>query len=421
MSAYLPIINAFIEDTCVLVVIAYLLARGRLLSQLFSEARSRYRLLYLGAIFGLIGVTEVVFPGARSPYILHTLIITFASLTCGIGVGLVAAAIVTLCAGLFHTVPVVLHTTLILVFSAAVGEAVRRVYMDRGSLPRALLAGMTAQGVVLILDRLPLSYPHRLFTIPHALIGVAANGFGLMMLQLILNEAVTRDASERNLLEVERSRALLAEAQLVALRARVHPHFLFNALTSIAALCGLAPDRAEAAITRLGQLMRRVLETNPSAPVDLAEEIEIIKAYLEIEQHRLGKRLTVIWDIETELRAIQVPAFVLQTLVENAVIHGISPMAEPGTLRIVVRLRRRYALVAVSDSGIGMGKQERDRALTLGTKQDHGLQIAAGQLVLLYGNRARLRLFSRPDAGTLAVFAVPILPMAKKSPMKKSL
>ena len=88
MNNYLPTLNAFIEDTCVLVVIAYALARGRLLLLLASSERSLQHTLYSGAVFGLIGCTEILFPGARSPYVVHTLIVTFATLTAGYRVGL---------------------------------------------------------------------------------------------------------------------------------------------------------------------------------------------------------------------------------------------------------------------------------------------------------------------------------------------
>ena len=141
----------------------------------------------------------------------------------------------------------------------------------------------------------------------------------MLILQFVINEAQTRANSERHRLEAERSHALVMEAQLVALRARMHPHFLFNTLTSIAALCGLAPAQAEAATLRLSQLMRRALEADPSAPVCLVDEIEFVRGYLEIEQHRLGKRLRATWAVDANVNDVKVPAFSLQTLVENAI------------------------------------------------------------------------------------------------------
>ena len=265
-----------------------------------------------------------------------------------------------------------------------------------------------------------------------ALAAIPANGFGVLLLQLLLNDARMRADSERHRLEAERAQALVAESQLVALRARVHPHFLFNALTSIAALCSLAPERAESSVLRLSQLMRRALEANSSAPLPLSEEIEYVRGYLEIEAHRFGSRLHITWDIAPAAETVLLPAFALQTLVENGVGHGIAPRMGPGHIHIAARLHANRVLIAVRDDGVGMkteqgeGREETRReelsrrdASGLNEPQNweankrlHGLQLANAQLVLLYGKRARLRLFSREDQGTLAAFAVPLPPTA---------
>ena len=99
-----------------------------------------------------------------------------------------------------------------------------------------------------------------------------------MLLLLVAHDARLRAESERNRAEAERAQALVTEAQLNALRARVHPHFLFNALTSIAALCAEAPPRAEAATVRLGQLMRHALETHGTTPLCLSDEIAHVQS-----------------------------------------------------------------------------------------------------------------------------------------------
>jgi hypothetical protein len=406
MHPYGPVINAFIEDTCVLAVIAYLLARGRLLQLLSSTRLDWSRAARLGFILGLVGLTEVVFPGARAPYVTHTLIVTFATLVGGLRVGLIATATVLLGVALLHPAGMI-ETTLTLCAGALISESVRRLFGKRHHLLRGLTAGMGAQSAIVLLHHLPAGALHAAHTTSYALIGIAANGFGVFLLQFIVNEAQMRADSERNRLEFERAQKLVAEAQLVALRARIHPHFLFNALTSLAALCSLAPDKAEASILRLSQLMRRALAANPAAPLPLKEEIEFVCGYLEIEQHRLGDRLSVSWEIDPASTNMLVPAFALQTLVENAVGHGIAPNMEPGRLRIVMRSRKRHTLVAVLDNGVGMPSQICRDALQAEQAQAHGLQIVTQQLTLLYGESARLRLFSGPDVGTLAAFAVP--------------
>ena len=436
MNLDLSVINAFIEDTCVLMVIAYLLARGRMLTLLTAERVTWRRVLTLGAILGLIGLTEVIFPGKRSPYVLHTLIVTFAVLVGGLRVGLAAALTVVVGVALLETTPGVLETALMLTGSAFLAEGTRRLFRQRYSLLRGFTAGLCAQSGVVALHRITFGTGaglHSAHVAASALAAIPANGFGVLLLQLLLNDARMRADSERHRLEAERAQALVAESQLVALRARVHPHFLFNALTSIAALCSLAPERAESSVLRLSQLMRRALEAHSSAPLPLSEEIEYVRGYLEIEAHRFGSRLQITWDIAPAAETALLPAFALQTLVENGVGHGIAPRMGPGHIHITARVHANRVLIAVRDDGVGMKtKQGEGSDKTLheelsrldasglnepvlnepqnrdANKRLHGLQLANAQLVLLYGSRARLRLFSREEQGTLAAFAVPL-------------
>jgi signal transduction histidine kinase len=401
------VINAFIEDSCVLVAVAYLLARGRLLSLLFRERLPLWKTAYLGAVLGLVGLTEVAFPGARLPYATHTLIVTFAVLAGGLPVGLVSVAIVTLGALILKSPPAAAGMLGAMLASALAAEGVHQLFKTRHRLLAGFVAGLFAQSCTVLIQSLlagPLEVPYHLSVLMQT---VPANGFGVMLLLLVVNDAQIRADSERHRAEAERAHALVAEAQLNALRACVHPHFLFNTLTSIAALCVDAPARAEVAIVRLGQIMRRVLEANPTAPLGLDEEIDHVRSYLEIEQLRLGGRLCVSWCIAAGCEQLRVPPFALQTLVENAIQHGIAPKMEPGQINITVRRYPRHTLVAVQDDGVGMPAGPRQKALTAVTERMHGLQILTQQLTLLYDHRARLRLFSRADWGTLAVFVMP--------------
>ena len=249
------------------------------------------------------------------------------------------------------------------------------------------------------------------FSLELAVLKVAANGLGALLLQMVLSDAEARQRSEWLRLEVERSRTRLVESQLAALQARVHPHFLFNALTSIAALCRIAPLKAEKAVVQLGQLMRRALESAPRSLTPLHDELDAVTGYLELESLRLGKRLCVEQDIAPECLGALVPPFALQTLVENAILHGIGPRLEPAVLRIRIVQRQRGTLVCVADSGMGMEPERLTHARSAWSAESggrpHGLQIANEQLVLLLGRSARLRLFSKQNQGTLAVFMVP--------------
>jgi two-component system sensor histidine kinase AlgZ len=127
--------------------------------------------------------------------------------------------------------------------------------------------------------------------------------------------------------------AALAEARLQALNARIRPHFLFNSLNAILSLIRSEPRRAETALEELAELMRALLrDTRELTP--LADEIALCRQYLDLEKLRLGDRLRVDWDVAAVPADLRVPPLMLQPLIENAVHHGIEPMASPGSLRI---------------------------------------------------------------------------------------
>ena len=121
--------------------------------------------------------------------------------------------------------------------------------------------------------------------------------------------------------------------QLNALQSRIRPHFLFNTLNTISSLIHDRPDQAEQATMDLADLLRTGLKDEPTHA--LSDELDLIRGYLRIEQLRLGDRLNIEWDISDEVPlAQQLPSLLLQPLVENAVIHGISHRAQGGTLGI---------------------------------------------------------------------------------------
>ena len=428
--AALAAINAFLEDTCVIVVVAYLLTRGHLFALLTAEHRAWRGVVVLGSVLGVIGITEDVFPGARYPYVTETLVLTFTMLACGPRVGFVTAFVI--CVGDFvfrpfpfavATLPVVASCLLVGSLGRWVARAASAVSARRLLLGGALI-GMVTQAATVFVRFQSARHFAQPFSLPHALFSIPANGAGVFLLELIVQEARVRRESERHRLEaeqaraeVEQSRAMIAETQLMAVRARLHPHFLFNTLSSIAALCGVAPREAETSIVRLANLMRRALESDVRTPTLLSDEIEDACAYVEIQQMRLGKRLRVEWRLDPVVHSRTVtPPFSLLTLLENAINHGIASKVEPSVAAIVVRpLRRsrtRRVLIAVLDSGSGMSAAQRMSALHPTDHRAHGLPLLSEQLRLLYGASGRLRFFSRPDAGTLAVFCVPEVPAA---------
>lgn len=197
----------------------------------------------------------------------------------------------------------------------------------------------------------------------------------------------------RRELDASRLEGQLAEARLAALRARIHPHFLFNTLHAISTLVGRDPERARHMIARLSDLMRLSLDRDESPEIALRDELEYVDVYLDIEQSRFGDRLEVDFAIDPEAMDAQVPNLILQPLVENAIRHGIARLEGRGTLRIsAVRSDGRLELAVVNDAP--PPEEDPDGRMTGG---GIGLAHVRERLVRLYGDAQRFS--SRREGG----------------------
>lgn len=137
-----------------------------------------------------------------------------------------------------------------------------------------------------------------------------------------------------------------ARARFEALQAKIRPHFLFNSINTIASLARSQPERAEHALEDLADLFRAVLGKEQRR-IPLAEELELMRRYLELEALRLGPRLQIDWQVPEALPNLPVPPLLLQPLAENAVYHGIQPRAEGGTLAVRVTLDARLLAIEI--------------------------------------------------------------------------
>ena len=211
-----------------------------------------------------------------------------------------------------------------------------------------------------------------------------------------------RRAREKELVAT-RLQEQVVRAELAALKMQLQPHFLFNTLNSISALVHSDPDAADRMLVLLSDLLRLTLDGSGRQEVPLARELEFAERYLEIERVRYQDRLCVDLDIEPETLAAEVPNFVLQPLVENAIKHGISRRAAAG--RIALRARRAGGRlhIAVEDDGPGPA---RSPASGFGV----GLANTRARLAQLYGEAAFLELVERPEGGTVARLALPFTP-----------
>jgi LytS/YehU family sensor histidine kinase len=220
----------------------------------------------------------------------------------------------------------------------------------------------------------------------------------------------TQERYERDLKE-EEARKLVAEAELRALRAQINPHFLFNALTTIAHLIQTAPDRALNTIMRLSGLLRSALRSSGQF-VALGEELDLIQAYLDIESARFEDRLRIRIDVPAELRHLEIPALILQPLVENSIKHGIARSIAGGEVRIAARVESAAPpnssddtlILTVSDTGAGAPEQD---FLATG-KRGVGLENVERRIRLHRGDSATLSIHSAPGRGTITEIRLPL-------------
>jgi len=200
--------------------------------------------------------------------------------------------------------------------------------------------------------------------------------------------------------EQERANKLLAEARLSSLESRIHPHFLFNTLNSIAALIPIDPQRAEDTVGKLASLLRFSLNAQRSGLVPLGQEIKVVRDYLEIESTRFGPRLRYEIVVPGSLDSVRVPPLALQTLVENSVKHVASRSAEGASIQIAATLRDGGGIaLEVSDDGPGFSLD----AIT----EEHGLGNLAARLELLFGDEGRLDV-TRKDQRTAVCISFPV-------------
>lgn len=205
----------------------------------------------------------------------------------------------------------------------------------------------------------------------------------------------------RRATEAARLSAELALAQLAALKAQLHPHFLFNALGSISELVHVDPDGADRMLVKLSALLRRALVVAATQEVTLAEELSFIGPYLEIEQVRFADRLDVRWDIDPEARRALVPHLALQPLLENAVVHGVGPRAGAGTVGVAARVVGDRLVLAVRDDGVGSAAQVQAGAGV-------GLTNTRARLQRLYGAEHRFTVRDVTGGGVEVELEIPL-------------
>ncbi len=196
------------------------------------------------------------------------------------------------------------------------------------------------------------------------------------------------------------------DAEIAFLRSQIKPHFLYNALNSIAALCIDEPKKAEDLIVQLSEYIRNSFDFKKlDSLVTIEKELELLKAYLYIEKARFGARLNVEYDIDEYLN-ILIPPLILQPLVENAVRHGLMSKLQGGTVRIKIKKMTDSVSFIVEDNGSGISRAKIEEILGTSVEvKGVGLWNINQRLKLLYGNGIQIE--SKEGAGTRVLFHIP--------------
>jgi LytS/YehU family sensor histidine kinase len=267
-------------------------------------------------------------------------------------------------------------------------------------LASGLVFAVASVGVAALVRRL---LGHSSELLGGSLISTLAGGLLVYGLVAVSYQALAyhRVAREREAVAA-RLRADLAEARLTTLEGKLHPHFLFNALNSIAALVRIDQRQAETMLEQLSELLRATLRTNPMQEVSLEEALHLTEQYLAIERVRFQDRLRATVEASGAARQGRVPQLILQPLVENAVRHGIAPLESGGSVTVTARVDNDTLLMTVEDDGVGFGNAPPERAGT-------GLGLSSVRKVLahLYGSQQRFDVRARTPTGTTVTIAMP--------------
>lgn len=191
------------------------------------------------------------------------------------------------------------------------------------------------------------------------------------------------EKSRRQQMETLQLESLIKELELKTIKAHINPHFIFNSLNSIRALVDEDPERARKAITELSNILRSSMQADKSETVTLEKELFIVKDYLALENMRFEDRLRIEYDIDEDTLDQPVPPMMLQTLVENAIKHGISKQINGGIVRVISEFKGNYHEMAVQNTGYLNGARN---------PEGFGLSSTTDRLNLLYGNRAKFEI-----------------------------
>jgi sensor histidine kinase YesM len=266
----------------------------------------------------------------------------------------------------------------------------------------AVVGCVVAVLIIVAVGLVPSAYLGSLLGTSLSICALITLGFGGgMMVYEVTRARLEATMSELRAKEIERERAekLAAEARLASLESRLHPHFLFNTLNAISALIPEDPARAEQLVEQLAALLRFSLDAGERHTVPLGTELAIVRAYLGIEQARLGDRLRCAIDVADGLDTCEVPPLALHTVVQNSIKHVAAARSGPTEIRVRGEAQNGRLRLDVWDAGAWFSLET--------VPPGHGLDTLRARLDVLYRGDARLEV-DRVDGGKVVSISLPI-------------
>ncbi len=193
------------------------------------------------------------------------------------------------------------------------------------------------------------------------------------------------ESNRRQQLDTFRLEAMVKSLELKTIKSHINPHFIFNSLNSIRALVDENPQRARKAITELSNILRSSMQAEKMETVPLKQELDIVKDYLALEHMRFEERLQIEMDIDEDTLNQPIPPMMLQTLVENAIKHGISKQINGGLIRIISDFKKNHHELVVQNSGKLNG-------VDLRNEEGFGIKSTQDRLNLLYQGKANFNI-----------------------------
>jgi two-component system LytT family sensor kinase len=220
--------------------------------------------------------------------------------------------------------------------------------------------------------------------------------------------------SRKQQLDTLKLESLIKELELKTIKAHINPHFIFNSLNSIRALVDENPQRAREAITELSNILRSSMQADKLETVPFEKELDIVKDYLALENMRFEDRLKIEYDIDEDTLDQPVPPMMLQTLVENAIKHGISKQIKGGMVKVISDFRDDYHELAVQNTGRLINGQINGSTGNAPTdadsvfEQGFGLSSTTNRLQLLYGDSAKFEIKQLTPTTVEAKVLIPV-------------